>query len=242
MPRITTLTTWFSALGIALTGFSVALWYIFDYVSLATSIPYYTWAVSLGLLILVILMAGVTTFTEKQGFVHPEDKLAINMSVYIFGIANILGLGVQYPGDPAAQGLLFDIASMIVVAYVFLFVFVFFSGTITEGSDTGQVKEMTSRFMLVSLFVGAIMAGVKIGLDSVYVLGYEYAAVILGIFAFVLALLIVLFLGRKYEPVGTDDALDADPVDEVGEAVAEVNFKDECATSRIKFGTASATA
>jgi hypothetical protein len=93
---------------------------------------------------------------------------------------------------------------MIVIAYVFLFVFVFFSSTITEGSATGQVKEMTSRFMLVSLFLGIIMAGIKVGLDTVWLFtgSYSWAAALLGLFAATLVLLIIFYLGRKYEPVG----------------------------------------
>ncbi len=93
---------------------------------------------------------------------------------------------------------------MIVIAYVFLFVFIFFSAEITEGSDMGQVKEMTSRFMLVSLFLGAIMAGIKVFLDWVWDItaSYGMAALVLAIFAVVLVFGIVIYLGRRYEPVG----------------------------------------
>ncbi|MHA2205529.1 MAG: hypothetical protein ACXABC_06695 [Candidatus Thorarchaeota archaeon] len=171
----------------------------------APDVVFYTWIVGAGLLVLVILMSGINTFTEMTGFVHPEDKLVSNMFVFLMAIATILiyGLLGETP-DLVLQQSLFNMASMIVIAYVFLFIFVFFSSSLTEGGDTGQVKEMTARFMLVSLFLGAIMAGIKVGLDWIWVFtnSYELAAATLGIFAVVLVFLIVAFLGRKYEPVG----------------------------------------
>jgi len=79
-----------------------------------------------------------------------------------------------------------------------------FSGQITEAGEMGQVKEMTARFMLVSLLLGAVMAIVKVGLDIIWDAtgSYTVAAGALGLFALVLVVLIVVFLGRKYEPVG----------------------------------------
>jgi hypothetical protein len=92
---------------------------------------------------------------------------------------------------------------MIVIAYVFLFVFTYFSSTITEGADMSQVKEMTSRFMLVSLLLGAIMAGLMLLLDWIMVIfSYEWASVSLGGFAVALVFVMAFALGRKYEPVG----------------------------------------
>jgi hypothetical protein len=171
----------------------------------APDVVFYTWIVGAGLLVLVILMSGINTFTEMTGFVHPEDKLVSNMFVFLMAIATILiyGLLGETP-DLVLQQSLFNMASMIVIAYVFLFIFVFFSSSLTEGGDTGQVKEMTARFMLVSLFLGAVMAGIKVGLDWIWVFtgSYEWAAAMLGVFAVALVFLIVAFLGRKYEPVG----------------------------------------
>ncbi|MHA1960534.1 MAG: hypothetical protein ACW99U_09895 [Candidatus Thorarchaeota archaeon] len=204
MVRLTTLSNILSGMGIVILGFSAILWYMLLALGAATPYPYYTWIAGAGLLLVVLAMSAVSTFTEITGFVHPEDKLVSNMFVFLQSIAAILVIGIQYPTDIEAQRLLFDIASMIVIAYVFLFVFVFFSGAIMEGGETGQVKEMTSRFMLVSLFVGGIMAGIKIGLDYVWLItdSYTVAAGVLGLFALAMVLLIVFFLGRKYEPVG----------------------------------------
>ena len=150
------------------------------------------------------LLSEFSKFTELTGFVHPEDKLVSNMFVYIQAITTILMLGVLYPSDPVLQERLFNVSAMIVIAYVFLFVFIFFSAEITEGSEMGQVKEMTSRFMLVSLFLGGIMAGIKIFLDWVWDItdSYGLASIVLAIFAVVLVFGIVAYLGRRYEPVG----------------------------------------
>ena len=98
---------------------------------------------------------------------------------------------------------LFNMCTMIVVAFVFLFIFVYFSKTILEGGESGQLKEMTARFMMVSLVLGAIMAGLQFVLGEVYTgLGYAGGAIVLGIVAIILVFSIALFLIRQYEPVG----------------------------------------
>ncbi len=209
MVRLTTISNLFSGIGITIVAFSGGIWYLLDALSTPAAealwlVPLYLWMAGVGILGLVLLMSAVTTFTEMTGFVHPEDKLISNMFVYLNAIATILVLGLLYPTDLSFQKTLFDVASMIVLAYVFLFVFVFFSASIMEGEETGQVKEMTSRFMLVSLALGAIMAGIKIFLDWVWetTASYAISAVLVGIVAILLVLIIVIFLGRKYEPVG----------------------------------------
>ncbi|MHA1248233.1 MAG: hypothetical protein ACTSPE_12970 [Candidatus Thorarchaeota archaeon] len=148
-------------------------------------------------------MSIINTFTELTGFVHPEDKLISNMFVYLMAIATVLIFGILDEGQ-TYQETLFNIASMIVIAYVFLFIFVYFSQAITEGSEIGQVKEMTARFMIVSLLLGGVMAALLVGLRAIwdYFGLYESAAAALGLFAVALVVFIVLLLGRRYEPVG----------------------------------------
>ncbi|MFW9848467.1 MAG: hypothetical protein ACFFF4_04960 [Candidatus Thorarchaeota archaeon] len=208
MVRLTTVSNLFAGIGIAVIAGSGGLWALLISLNLPPGdvfmYPLYLWLGGAVILCLVILMSAVTTFTELTGFVHPEDKLVSNMFVYLQAITTILVLGILYPTDAILQQRLFNIAAMIVIAYVFLFVFIFFSKEITEGSEMGQVKEMTSRFMLVSLFLGAIMAGIKVFLDWVWDItgSYGWASFILGIFAVILVFGIVAYLGRHYEPVG----------------------------------------
>ena len=208
MVRLTTISNLFAGIGITIVGFAGGIWYLLDALGTdiggAGVIPFYLWIVGVIILGIVLLMSVVTTFTEMTGFVHPEDKLVSNMFVFLNAIATILVLGLLYPNDLLFQESLFNIASMIVIAYVFLFVFVFFSASIMEGEETGQVKEMTSRFMLVSLALGALMAGIKVGLDYVWITtaSYGLAAILVGIVAVILVTMIVFVLGRKYEPVG----------------------------------------
>lgn len=204
MVRLTTLSNVLSGIGLAVLGFSILMKYIIETLTTTTtSYPYYLWLAGLGLLAVVVIMSVINTFTEITGFVHPEDKLVSNMFVYLMAIGTVLIFGVLDEGA-MYQEVLFNIASMIVIAYVFLFIFVFFSRTITEGSEMGQVKEMTARFMLVSLVLGGIMAALLVGLRSIwdYFGSYNWAAGALGLFAVVLVLVIVFALGRKYEPVG----------------------------------------
>ncbi|MHA1908738.1 MAG: hypothetical protein ACW98Y_15670 [Candidatus Thorarchaeota archaeon] len=209
MVRLTTVSNLFAGIGIAVIAGSGGLWALLSSIGLASGeaawmYPLYLWIGGAAILCIVILMSAITTFTELTGFVHPEDKLVSNMFVYLQAITTILVLGILYPGDIVLQERLFNVAAMIVIAYVFLFVFIFFSAEITEGSEMGQVKEMTSRFMLVSLFLGAIMAGIKVFLDWVWdvTASYGLASIVLAIFAVVLVFGIVAYLGRKYEPVG----------------------------------------
>ncbi len=204
MVRITTISNIMSGIGIAILAFSAILKYLLEGLGqTGTAYPFYAWIVGAVLLGIVILASAVNTFTERTGFVHPEDKLVSNMFVFLMAIATILILGILDEGL-LYQRNLFDMGAMIVIAYIFLFIFVFFSGQITEAGEMGQVKEMTARFMLVSLLLGAIMAGVKVGLDIIWDAtgSYTWAAGSLGLFALVLVVIIVAFLGRRYEPVG----------------------------------------
>ncbi len=213
MVRVTTISNILAGIGLAVLGFSAGLKYLLEMVQnslppdqtlsdFILSFPLYLWFGGAVLLGLVILLTVINTFTEITGFVHPEDKLVGNMFVFLMGIATILVLGVLDQGA-AFQKPLFDISSMIVIAFVFLFIFVFFSSTILEGGESGQLKEMTARFMMVSLVLGIIMAGLKLGLDEIYnSVSYAVAAALLGAVAFILVVVIALALIRKYEPIG----------------------------------------
>jgi hypothetical protein len=209
MVRLTTISNLLAGVGIAVVAGSGGLWALLNSLNIpsnqpAWDYPFYLWIGGAAILCLVIIMSSITTFTELTGFVVPEDKLVSNMFVYIQTLVTVLVLGFLFPGDPTLQETLFNVGAMIVIAYIFLFVFIFFSAEITEGSEQGQVKEMTSRFMLVSLLLGAIMAGIKVFLDWVWSVtaSYGLASLLLAIFAVVLVFGIVAYLGRRYEPVG----------------------------------------
>ncbi|MBD3407640.1 MAG: hypothetical protein GF411_16100 [Candidatus Lokiarchaeota archaeon] len=203
MVRLTTISNILAGIGLAILGFSAVLKYLLQALGeTGTPYPFYTWIGAAGILTIVIIMSIITTFTEMTGFVHPEDKLVANMFVFLTTIGTFLMFGILDEGL-LYQEWMYNIASMMMIAFVFLFIFVFFSAAITEGGDTGQVKEMTARFMLVSLLLGAVLAGLKLGLDIIYEsYSYELAAGIMGIVSVVITMMIVIFLGRRYEPVG----------------------------------------
>lgn len=207
MVRLTTIGNFLSGIGLTLLAGAIGAKALLDIVSATPTlllIPFYIWLIALGVLAIVLIIAIINTFTEITGFVHPDDKMMSNMLVYMMSIATLLTFGLLNEGsDPTIQGYLFDMGTMIVIAYVFLFVFVFFGTRITEGAETGQTKEMTSRFMIVSLILGVIMAGVYLTSSVVYdSLSYGWAAGVLFGIAVLLVFGIVIFLGRKYEPVG----------------------------------------
>lgn len=200
MVRVTTISNVLSGVGLAVLGFAV----IFKLIPETSALQYpdYAWMVGAALFVLVIIMSIINTFTEMTGFVHPDDKLISNMFVFLMAIATILIYGILDQGL-LFQYSLYNLGSMIVIAYVFLFVFLLFRETIMKGGEKGKVKEMTARFMLVSLFLGAVMSAVKFGLDFIYIyIGtYAHASLVLGIFAVILVIVIAIVLGRRYEPV-----------------------------------------
>ena len=204
MVRLTGIGNLLSGIGLTLLAFTIIV------KAIATQpdqvlYPFYIWIVALVILGVVLIMSLITTFTELTGYVHPDDKMVSNMLVYLMALATLLvyglleGIGV----NQTIQGYLYDMGTMIVIAYIFLFVFVFFGARIYQGTETGQVKEMTSRFMLISLVLGVIMAGAYLLLKVVYdTLAYSWASGVLMVFAAILVIVIVAFLGRRYEPVG----------------------------------------
>jgi hypothetical protein len=208
MVRLTTIGNFLSGIGLTLLAFTLIVKFILDSLSATPDqllYPFYIWLVALGMLVVVLIISGINTFTEMTGFVHPDDKMLSNMLVYLMAIGTLLVYGMLegVSGDAVTQGYLFDMGTMIVIAYIFLFVFVFFGSKISTGAETGQIKEMTSRFMLVSLVLGVIMAGAYLLLSIIKnTFTYGWAAGTLMAFATALVVLIVLFLGRRYEPVG----------------------------------------
>ena len=206
MVRLTTIGNFLSGIGLTLLAGTIGAKWLLDAVSATGDlllIPFYIWLVALGVLGVVLLIAIINTFTEMTGYVHPDDKMMSNMLVYMMSIGTLLVYGLLEGVDVVIQGYLFDMGTMIVIAYVFLFVFVFFGRRISEGAESGQIKEMTSRFMIVSLILGVIMAGVYL-LASIIkdTLTYGWAAGVLFGLAVLLVVCIVIFLGRRYEPVG----------------------------------------
>ncbi|MBY8997787.1 MAG: hypothetical protein KGD60_08640 [Candidatus Thorarchaeota archaeon] len=206
MVRVTTIGNFLSGIGLTLLGVTIGVKALLDSVSATPEqllYPFYIWIGALVVLGAVLLISIINTFTEITGFVHPDDKLVSNMLVYIHALGTLLTYGLLDGLDATTQSYLFDMGTMIVIAYIFLFVFVFFGSKIAAGAETGQVKEMTSRFMLVSLVLGVVMAGVYLVMSVIQnALSYGYASGALFLLAVGLVLLIVLFLGRRYEPVG----------------------------------------
>nr|KXH72239.1 MAG: hypothetical protein AM325_01835 [Candidatus Thorarchaeota archaeon SMTZ1-45] len=208
MVRLTTIGNFLSGIGLTLLGVTIGVKYLLESLSATPEqmqYPFYIWIGALGILGVVLIISIINTFTEMTGFVHPDDKLLSNMLVYIHALGTLLTFGMLegIDADEVTQGYLFDMGTMIVIAYIFLFVFVFFGSKIAEGAETGQVKEMTSRFMLVSLVLGVIMAGVYLLMSIIKnTWSYGWASGALFLLAVVLVVVIVFFLGRRYEPVG----------------------------------------
>ncbi|MFW9843841.1 MAG: hypothetical protein ACFFEV_04635 [Candidatus Thorarchaeota archaeon] len=206
MVRLTTIGNFLSGIGLTLLAVTIGVKYLLDSLSASADqllYPFYIWIIALGMLAVVLIISVINTFTEMTGFVHPDDKMMSNMLVFIHALGTLLCYGLLEGTDAATQGYLFDMGTMIVIAYVFLFIFVFWGSRISVGAESGQIKEMTSRFMLVSLVLGVIMAGVYLLMSLIKdSLTYGWASGVLMAFAVGLVFVIVIFLGRRYEPVG----------------------------------------
>lgn len=211
MVRLNTLGNVLSGIGMTLLAVVIFLKFFIESQGItgdAEMYPFYGWIIALGVLAVVLVVSVVNTFTEITGFIHPNDKMYANMLVFMMTIGTLLVYGLllddTVPQNVLMQGYLFEMGTMIVIAYIFLFVFTFWGSQIAAGADEGQVKEMTSRFMLVSLLLGVIMAGVNFALNLIRDItnSYAWSAATLAVFALALVLMIVIFLSRRYEPVG----------------------------------------
>lgn len=206
MVRVTTIGNFLSGIGLTLLAVTIGVKALLDSVSATPEqllYPFYIWIGALLILAAVLIINMINTFTEMTGYVHPDDKMMSNMLVYMMALGTLLTYGLLDGVNTTTQGYLYDMGTMIVIAYIFLFVFVFFGSRISAGAETGQIKEMTSRFMLISLILGVIMAGAYLLLSIVKTsLTYGWASGVLMAFAVGLVFVIVVFLGRRYEPVG----------------------------------------
>ncbi|MHA1769921.1 MAG: hypothetical protein ACTSV3_08780 [Candidatus Thorarchaeota archaeon] len=213
MVRLNTFGNVLSGIGLTMLGVVIFLKYFIESQGItggAEQYPFYGWLIALVVLGVVLLISLITTFTDLTGYVHPNDKMYANMLTFMSTISTLLVYGLllddTIPDNVTVQGYLFDMGTMIVIAYIFLFVFVIWGSKIAAGAEVGQVKEMTSRFMLVSLVLGAIMAGVNFALNFIRTLtnSYAWSAGALVVFALVMVLMIVIFLSRRYEPIGSE--------------------------------------
>ncbi|TFG95511.1 hypothetical protein E4H12_13105 [Candidatus Thorarchaeota archaeon] len=203
MVRLTTVGNFLSGIGLTLLAFTIVVKVIATQPE-QVLYPLFIWLIALGMLAVVLIISVINTFTEMTGFVHPDDKMMSNMLVYVMALGTLLVYGLLDGIDTTVQGYLYNMGTMIVIAYIFLFIFNFYGSRIAEGTEQGQVKEMTSRFMLVSLVLGIIMAGANLLFNWILTAtaSYTLSAGFLFGFAILLVFLMVIFLGRRYEPVG----------------------------------------
>jgi len=183
--------------------------------------PTYAFYAYIGTIIctaIVVFCAVVNTFTTWAGYVHPEDRLWSNILAYLLTLFVILSLGHFIPPDPWLLNILFTTGTMIVLAYLLVFSMIGLSTTlkikdVLEGTaPKGREKETTARFILLSLVIGGIMAGVQVGLLALYwylyqatgqlALAYRYSAIGIGLFATLLMAAMGILLRSKYEVLG----------------------------------------
>lgn len=151
---------------------------------------------SLVFLIIVAVIAIRDTlteiYTEAPGFVHPEDKLVGNYSLFCLIIAEMLTFGYFYK-DIRQECY---IASLVIfAAFLFLYLFTLLEGTnpfpreqriktITQKNFVQKEKEATARLILFAIILGSIIAIIQLLFLAAYdELEYSIAATSLGITA-----------------------------------------------------------
>ena len=186
----------FTGIGLTVLGIAVFIPVLIPEVETEALIPIYIAAIVL--FAIVFVSAFITTFTELGGFTHPDDMLFSNIFAFLYAVCAILAGGVFFPSE-TQQGLFFQLASMVIVAYGFLILLTILGprlgvGTLSE-EDLERGKENISRYMLFSLILGGLIGIINLGFSTILEqFGYNIAAVgLIGITAAV-----VVFMGMFF--------------------------------------------
>ncbi|MFQ6126519.1 MAG: hypothetical protein ACE5R6_18185 [Candidatus Heimdallarchaeota archaeon] len=181
----------FTGIGLAVLGIAVFIPFLLTEVEPSDLIPVYIGAI--GIFAIVFISAFFTTFTEIGGYTHPDDMLFSNIFAFLYAVCAVLSGGVFFP---AHERLLFDLASMIIVAYGFLILLTVLGPRLGVGSlaeeELERGKQSISRYMLFSLIIGGIIGLINMGFGMVYTeLGFNWAAIGL----IVITAIVVVFMG-----------------------------------------------
>lgn len=183
----------FTGIGLAVLGIAVFIPFLITGVEPEDLIPVYIGAI--GIFAIVFISAFFTTFTEIGGYTHPDDMLFSNIFAFLYAVCAVLAGGIFFP-TPETQELIFDLASMIIVAYGFLILLTVLGPRLGVGSlaeeELERGKQSISRYMLFSLIIGGIIGLINMGFGMIYTqLGFNWAAV--GLIA--ITAIVVVFMG-----------------------------------------------
>ncbi len=149
---------------------------------------------------LALLIAIIDTFTDWTGYVHPSEMLFSNVFTFIMGLAIPLVWGYFWYD---MRTVFYTIAEMLVMAYIFLLVFIKVRFKITTEEELEMAEKVTTaKFLLVALLVGGVMAAVQYGMNWL-IATYEYtlASLVLGGATSIFIIAMAALLDIKYEPV-----------------------------------------
>ncbi len=154
---------------------------------------------------IALVIGIIDTFTDWTGYVHPSEMLFSNVFTFIMGLAIPLVWGYFWYD---MRSVFYTIAEMLVMAYIFLLVFIKVRFKISTEEELEMAEKVTTaKFLLIALLLGGVMAAVQYGMNWLYV-AYDYgiAALILGGATSIFVIAMAALLDIKYEPVsaGTD--------------------------------------
>jgi hypothetical protein len=186
----------FTGIGLTVLGIAVFIPVLIPEVDTEALIPIYIAAIAL--FAIVFVSAFITTFTELGGFTHPDDMLFSNIFAFLYAVCAILSGGVFFNSE-TQQGLFFQLASMVIVAYGFLILLTILGPRLGVGAlgevDSERGKENISRYMLFSLILGGLIGIINLGFSTILEqFGYNIAAV--GLIAITAA--VVVFMGMYF--------------------------------------------
>lgn len=184
----------FTGIGLAVLGIAIGIPVLLEEVDPEAMIPVYIAAIVIfGI---VFISAFITTFTELGGYTHPDDMLFSNIFAFLYAVCAILAGGYFIESQ---QRNLFNLTSMVIVAYGFLILLTVLGPRLGVGAlsetDLERGKESISRYMLFSLILGGIIGFINLGFGLIFdEFGFNLAAV--GLVAVTAA--VVIFMGMFF--------------------------------------------
>ncbi|MEM2637241.1 MAG: hypothetical protein QXL15_02705 [Candidatus Korarchaeota archaeon] len=152
---------------------------------------------------ITVLGTVISTFTTASGYVHPDDKIAINIATFYYALAIVFMFGYHFPGF---QNYAYSFGTVMFTSFVIVYLLVKIGKPsvrmVIEGEIQEKRKETTARVIALTLVFGALAGLIQLGFQHLYlILGYNLSAICVGVIAFALFLITLIIMKGVYEPV-----------------------------------------
>ena len=163
----------------------------------------YMYLIAAGIFVVVLVGAIISTFTTLSGYVHPDDKMFINVFTFYYALALIMMTGYHFM---EFQYYTYRFGTTMFTSFIIIYLLVSIGKPsvrmVIEGEIREKKKETTARVIALTLVFGALAGGIQLGFDWLYMsIGYNYASWCLGAVAFISFTIISIIFKGIYEPV-----------------------------------------